>query len=88
LGNLIEYIQISPSFKDSIVERNGGKVPSAGTGIHAHCGRELFHAQWAILLDDELIGAMKHGIVILCPDGMLRRFYIRIFTYTGDYPEK
>jgi hypothetical protein len=54
----------------------------------AHCRRELAHAQWNILLDDEFIEAYKHGIVIECCDGIKRRFYPRIFTYSADYPEK
>ena len=54
----------------------------------AHCHRELFHAQWAILLDDELIKVWKHGIVIRCCDDIEHRFYPRIFTYLADYPEK
>ena len=29
-----------------------------------------------------------HGIVIKCCDGVLRRFYPRLFTYSADYPEK
>ncbi|RXW16502.1 hypothetical protein EST38_g9352 [Candolleomyces aberdarensis] len=49
---------------------------------------EMFHAQWQILLDDELLEAIRHGIVIMCQDGIERRFYIRIFTYSADYPEK
>lgn len=53
-----------------------------------HCQRELFHAQWAILLDDEVIEAYEHGIVIRCGDGRLRCFYSRIFAYMADYPEK
>lgn len=53
-----------------------------------HCARELMHEQWKILLDDEFLEAWKHGLVILCPDGLLRRFYPRIFTYSADYPEK
>jgi hypothetical protein len=31
---------------------------------------------------------MQHGIVIMCHDGIERRFYPRIFTYSADYPEK
>ena len=54
----------------------------------AHCHRELFHTQWAIILDDEFLEAWKHGIVIRCCDGVERRFYPRIFTYSADYPEK
>jgi hypothetical protein len=30
---------------------------------------------------------MGHGIVIECCDGITRRFYPRILTYSADYPE-
>ena len=56
--------------------------------LMTHCRREVFHAQWAILLDDEFIEAYTHGIVVMCCDGILRRFYPRILTYSADYPEK
>jgi Plavaka transposase len=48
----------------------------------------VFHAQWAILLDEDFIHAYRHGIVVECLDGVMRRFYPRIFTYSADYPEK
>jgi hypothetical protein len=64
----------------------GGKAPSAA--FMTHCHREFFHAQWMVLLDDEFMEAWKHGIVILCCDGIKRRFYPRIFVYSADYPEK
>lgn len=54
----------------------------------SHCRRDFMHAQWHILLDDEFVEAYLHGIVILCPDGIMRRFYLRIFTYSADYPEQ
>lgn len=54
----------------------------------AHCRREVMHAQWEILLDDEFLEAYKHGIVIECCDGIKRWFYPRILTYSADYPEK
>ena len=54
----------------------------------AHCQRELFHAQWKIILDDDFLEAYTHGVVITCFDGHQRRFYLRIFTYSADYPEK
>jgi len=41
-----------------------------------------------VLLDDEFMEAWKHGIVIVCCDGIKRRFYPRIFVYSADYPEK
>ncbi|RDB22554.1 hypothetical protein Hypma_009968 [Hypsizygus marmoreus] len=32
--------------------------------------------------------AYHHGLVVTCLDGITRRFYPRIFTYSADYPEK
>ena len=54
----------------------------------AYCHREMYHAQWATILDDEFLEVYKHGMVIQCHDGVQRRFYPRIFTYSADYPEK
>jgi hypothetical protein len=66
--------------------QNDGKKPSPA--LLAHCHREVFHAQWEILLDEEFIQAWKHGILVKCRDGIVRRFYLRIITYSADYPEK
>ena len=41
-----------------------------------------------MLLDADFVEAYKNGLVVLCPDGVTRRFYHRIFTYSADYPEK
>ncbi|KAJ3779376.1 hypothetical protein FB446DRAFT_796475 [Lentinula raphanica] len=57
-------------------------------GLLTHCRRELMHAVWRFLLDDEFLHAYRYGIVIRCHDGTERRFYPRIFTYSADYPEK
>lgn len=53
-----------------------------------HCHREFFHSQWKELLDDDFMEAYEHGVVIECCDGIKRRFYLRIFSYSADYPEK
>jgi len=58
------------------------------TALHAHCRRELFHACWKHLLDADFLEAYRHGIILRCPDGILRRVFSRIFTYSADYPEK
>ncbi|KAJ7679628.1 hypothetical protein B0H17DRAFT_944104, partial [Mycena rosella] len=63
-----------------------GKAPPAE--VLTHCRRELVHAIWRLLLDDEFLDAYEHGIVIKCADGISRRFYPRIFSYSADYPEK
>jgi hypothetical protein len=46
------------------------------------------HEIWRSLLDDEFVHAYEHGIVLRCADGVQRRVYPRIFTYSADYPEK
>ena len=63
-----------------------GKGPSKA--LIAHVRREIMHAQWSLLLDGDFLQIYAHGIVIECTDGVLRRFYPRIFTYSADYPEK
>jgi hypothetical protein len=45
------------------------------------------HQVWSLLLDDEFIQAYQHGMVLKCADGIFRRIYLRIFTYSADYPE-
>lgn len=79
--------QLPASFKEFAASQTaGGKAPSSA--FMAHCHREFIHEQWKIILDDDFIEAWKHGIVVLCCDGLKRRFYLRIFTYSADYPEK
>ena len=45
-------------------------------------------AIWRLLLDEEFLEAYRHGIVITFADGITRRVFPRIFTYSADYPEK
>lgn len=40
------------------------------------------------MMDSEFLHAYQHGIVIRCGDGITRRIFPRIFTYSADYPEK
>jgi hypothetical protein len=78
--------QLPDAFKDFATNHAGGKGPSGV--FFTHCHRDFLHAQWEILLDEDFLHAYKHGIVITCCDGIRRRFYPRIFTYSADYPEK
>ncbi|KAF8890440.1 hypothetical protein BD779DRAFT_1438607 [Infundibulicybe gibba] len=101
-GNLSKYLRSKPEFGGchhvayipSIPDRIGEFIASfTGTAsrkatLLTHCRRELMHAVWSNLLDDKFLEAYKHGIVLLCPDGIWRRVYPRIFTYSADYPEK
>ncbi|EAU81343.2 hypothetical protein CC1G_07273 [Coprinopsis cinerea okayama7 len=52
------------------------------------CEHVAYFESWSLILDDELVDAIENGVVITCCDGIRRRFYIRIFTYSADYPEK
>jgi len=79
-------LQLPDAFKDFVTESIGGKGPNVS--FMTHCHRELMHAQWKILLDDDFMEAYQHGVVISCYDGLNRRFHPCIFTYSADYPEK
>jgi hypothetical protein len=46
------------------------------------------HEVWTKLLDDKLVKACEEGIVLKFQDGIKRRVFIRIITYSADYPEK
>ncbi|KIJ17498.1 hypothetical protein PAXINDRAFT_110880 [Paxillus involutus ATCC 200175] len=56
--------------------------------MYTHCKRELMHAIWELLLDEDFMRAYKYGILIECADGITRRIFPRFFTYSADYPEK
>ncbi|CDO69624.1 hypothetical protein BN946_scf184851.g12 [Trametes cinnabarina] len=63
-----------------------------GTTISADiltfCKRELMQKIWLLLLDDEFLNAYENGILVHCGDGVTRRIFPRILTYSADYPEK
>ncbi|KAJ7017046.1 hypothetical protein C8F04DRAFT_1339209, partial [Mycena alexandri] len=102
-GNLSKYIRAKPSagaehhvayipsLPDSIqdeISKFHAKWSTQKGDIMTHCRRELMHAVWKYLLDDEFVHAYTYGIVIKCADGVERRVYPRLFTYSADYPEK
>ncbi|KAA1479425.1 hypothetical protein DENSPDRAFT_862027 [Dentipellis sp. KUC8613] len=61
---------------------------SATKAVLTHCKRDLMHAIWTLLLDDEFLEAYEHGIKLVFSDGITRLVFPRIFTYSADYPEK
>lgn len=56
--------------------------------VLTHLKRDLIHAIYMLLLDDEFIEAYKNGILIRCSDRITRRVFPRFFVYSADYPEK
>ncbi|KAG2051670.1 hypothetical protein BDR06DRAFT_983445 [Suillus hirtellus] len=102
-GNLTKYARSAPNsgachlvgFLPSLPDKvkdiisNLPRISKSGmAALHAHCRRELFHACWDTLLDQDFIQAYRHGIVLKCADGVLCRVFPCIFTYSADYPEK
>jgi hypothetical protein len=79
-------LQLADDIQDFIRSHTGGVKGSAA--LLTHCQRELMHAVYNIIFDDEFIEAYIHGFVVKCGDGITRRLYPRLFTYIADYPEK
>jgi len=69
-----------------VAENISGKGPNSM--FLSQCHQEMYHAQWSIILDNEFLEVYKHGMVVECCDGISRRFYPHIFTYSADYKEK
>ncbi|KAK7024548.1 hypothetical protein VNI00_016223 [Paramarasmius palmivorus] len=84
----IAYIPSLPDLFADFARDAHSKWRTQQKDILAHCRREVMHAVWAFLLTDEFVHAYRYGIVIECADGIKRRVYPRIFTYSADYPEK
>ncbi|KAJ7105539.1 hypothetical protein C8R44DRAFT_639016 [Mycena epipterygia] len=83
------HIAYMPKLPDNFFDWFKGETGhSPSAEVLTHCRRELMHAIWRLLLDGEFLEACEHGIVVECPDGISRRFYFRVFTYSADYPEK
>ncbi len=72
-------------FQDNYKEFFGRSTTAA---MLTHCKRELMHAILAMVIDERFIEAYENGFEFLCHDGIIRRFFPRILTYSADYPEK
>ncbi|KAJ3543081.1 hypothetical protein NMY22_g3268 [Coprinellus aureogranulatus] len=81
------FAELQDSFEDYITtQTGGGNLPPK---LIPYLNQEAMHAQWAIILGEAgLQDAIANGFIFKCSDGRERRFYIRIFTYSADYPEK
>lgn len=61
---------------------------TATAAMLTHLRRELAHAIWLLLMDDDFMHAYMHGLLFQLVDGIARLFFPRFFTYSADYPEK
>jgi hypothetical protein len=64
--------------------KGSGSTPSLKT----HCRREVFQAALRLIFGEEFVHAYQNGIILIFPDGVKRKCFIRIITYSADYPEK
>jgi hypothetical protein len=62
------------------------RAPSSATLTHLK--RELIHAAYELILNSKFMEAYTDGVVVTCYDGIQRRLFLRLLTYSGDYPEK
>ena len=83
----MHFPQLPDSFQDFAATFHC-KWRTQHQSILTHCRRELMQGAWSIILDDDFIHVCTYGIVVMCIDGIERRLYPRIFTYSADYPEK
>ena len=83
---ILTILQLPDDIQDFVRQFNHGK--SASKELLHLCKIELFHAIWSSMMDEEFICAYRDGIIVDCGDGIRRRLYPRIFTYSADYPEK
>jgi hypothetical protein len=84
----VAYIPSLPDIIDDTMKNIHASWKTQKRNIITHCRRELMHAIWKFLLDEDFVHAYNCGMVIKCADGVERRIYPRIFTYSADYPEK
>ena len=63
-----------------------GKLATAA--MLTHLRRELAHAIWQVLLDEDLLHAYTEGEAMKLFDGIMRAMFPRFLFYSADYPEK
>ena len=54
----------------------------------SHCKRELIHAIWLLMMDEDFIKMYRDGMVCEFADHVSRRAFLRLVTHSADYPEK
>jgi hypothetical protein len=86
-----KHVTYIPSLSDSVqdeIKHFHAKWDTQHKDILTHCHHELMHGVWKELLDEDFLHATNYGMVVRCHDGIERRVYPRILTYSADYPEK
>ncbi|KAF5347094.1 hypothetical protein D9758_011661 [Tetrapyrgos nigripes] len=77
--------QVPKKLKEHYREIYKRDIPSE---LWTHFKRELFQAIWRLLFTKQVKEAYKSGVIVKCSDAQTRRFFLRWFTYSKDYPER
>ena len=84
----LAYIPMLPDSLQDQLKSFHHKWGTQQTHILTHCRRELMHAVWKFLLDEDFLHAYTYGIAVRSLDGIEQWVYPHILTYSADYPEK
>ncbi|KAH9161682.1 hypothetical protein EDB89DRAFT_2029564 [Lactarius sanguifluus] len=85
----VHHLAYVPSLGQDFASRyqiTMGKAPSPD--VELHCKRELMQGVWKHLMDTDFVEGCTNGLLIRCSDGVERNFFIRLISYSADYPEK
>ena len=56
--------------------------------VITHLKRDLIHAVYLLMLDNDFVDAYENSILLQCSDGVMRRIFPWFFVYSADYPKK
>ena len=79
------YTQLPQLIQDFYTQVYG---TAATPDVLRFCRSQVIQKVWDLLLDEEFMHAYQHGILVTCGDGIVRRLFPRIMTYSADYPER
>ncbi|KAF8263216.1 hypothetical protein EI94DRAFT_1807601 [Lactarius quietus] len=85
----VHHLTYIPSLGGDFTSRyqeKTGQTPRAEVEVHSK--RELMHAVWDLLLDEDFVEGSTNGLAIQCSDDIEHVFFLRITTYSTDYLEK
>ena len=82
---MTQTLQLPDSFTEAYMDAYGHPPTDE---VRRWCQRELFHRIWTLLMDDDFVEAYRNGFIVKCGDGVTRRLFPRVLTYSADYPEK
>ncbi|THU88480.1 hypothetical protein K435DRAFT_679706, partial [Dendrothele bispora CBS 962.96] len=82
----LAYIPSLPDIIRDVYYHEFGVYPNKE--VFKFLKREIMQAVWNLLLDEELLNAYIHGLLLVCTDKLLQRLYPQFFSHSADYLER